>query len=101
MAKKALTPEQEYNNFWKKIVENPDGSINKEQLMKELFDFSNMINNMCELAEYASCGMLSYPTYPASTIIGVFEEKLQEQYDYGYREGFEDASIGNDKDMLL
>ena len=36
---------KKYDDFWKRIVENDDGSLNKEQVMKELFDYSMVINN--------------------------------------------------------
>lgn len=41
--------EQEYNDFWKGIVENEDGTLNKEQVKKELSDYSMVMDN-CERA---------------------------------------------------
>lgn len=41
--------EQEYNDFWKDIVENEDGTLNKEQVKKELSDYSMVMDN-CERA---------------------------------------------------
>ncbi len=38
--------EKEYEDFWKAIIENEDGSINKDQLMRELSDFSVLIGNV-------------------------------------------------------
>ena len=32
--------EKEYQEFWKDIVENEDGTLNKEQVKKELCDFT-------------------------------------------------------------
>lgn len=37
--------EKEYNDFWKDIVENEDGTLNKDQVMRELYDYSNIIRN--------------------------------------------------------
>jgi hypothetical protein len=34
-----------YEDFWKEIVENKDGSLNKLQIMKELYDYSNVMDN--------------------------------------------------------
>lgn len=36
---------EEYNSFWKGIVENEDGTLNKDQVMKELSDYSMVMNN--------------------------------------------------------
>ena len=36
---------QEYEEFWKDIVENKDGTLNKDQVMRELSDFSMVIDN--------------------------------------------------------
>ena len=41
--------ESNYNAVWKEILEKEDGSIDMEQLKKELFDFSNMIGRMSSL----------------------------------------------------
>ena len=38
--------EKEYNDFWKDIVENEDGTLNKDQVMRELYDYSNINNNI-------------------------------------------------------
>lgn len=40
---------KEYEDFWKEIVENKDGTLNKDQVMRELSDYSMMMNN-CALA---------------------------------------------------
>lgn len=36
---------QEYNDFWKDIVENEDGTLNKDQVMRELSDYSMVMDN--------------------------------------------------------
>lgn len=40
---------KEYEDFWKAIVENEDGTLNKDQVMRELSDYSMIMNN-CALA---------------------------------------------------
>lgn len=46
---KEKTYQEEYNDFWKDIVENEDGTLNKDQVMRELSDYSMVMNN-CALA---------------------------------------------------
>jgi ribosomal protein S8 len=52
------TYQEEYDKFWKRIVENPDGTLNKDQVMRELSDYLMVIDN-CERA---------YDTMTESTI---------------------------------
>lgn len=40
---------EEYENFWKGIVENEDGTLNKDQIMRELSDYSMVMHN-CAMA---------------------------------------------------
>lgn len=55
------TPEVEntWNEFWKPIVSNPDGSINLEQLKKELYDFRQVMNNVPEVYDHITGGTVS------------------------------------------
>ncbi|MBP3504695.1 MAG: hypothetical protein J6K18_06160 [Bacilli bacterium] len=36
---------KEYEEFWKDIVENDDGTLNKDQVMRELSDYSMVMDN--------------------------------------------------------
>jgi chromosome segregation ATPase len=45
------TYQEEYNDFWRDIVENEDGTLNKDQVMRELSDYSMVMDN-CARAFY-------------------------------------------------
>lgn len=81
---------ENYEYFWKEVLENQDGSINKEQLMKELYDFSQLIRNLSKIYTYASGNKASHPAIKAEVIIQLFEEELKEQYDQGYADALKD-----------
>ena len=66
--------EEVYNEFWKDIIENKDGTINKEQLKKELADFSVMIEEVPKVYSEITGGKLSKPLYSATTILSEFNE---------------------------
>jgi len=51
--------EKEYQEFWKEIIEKPDGSIDKEQLKKELFDFSQLMINASKVYCYITGDAIS------------------------------------------
>jgi len=81
--------ESNYNAVWKEILEKEDGSIDMEQLKKELFDFSNMIGRMSSLTSIVTGGILSYPTYPLAAIVKqmkIYEDDKEAQQKENDRE---------------
>jgi hypothetical protein len=83
--------EKEYNKFWKDIVENDDGSLNKEQVMKELSDFQLLIDNLTDLYCYISGNACSKVLVPAKTVLGLYETVLETSTDTAYRDGHKDG----------
>jgi hypothetical protein len=79
-----------YEHFWKEIVENPDGTLNKEQVMRELHDFSTLIGNLSKLYCYISGNVVSKPMTRPEAVLQLFEEQLTEAYERGYQEAMED-----------
>jgi len=70
--------EDNWKKFWAPILTKEDGSIDIEQLKKELFDFSTVINEVPKVYSHITNNMLSYPTYAAETVISVYEECLED-----------------------
>lgn len=67
---------QKYEEFWKYIIENEDKTLNKDQIMRELFDYSMVMNN-CERAyDLMTGGIIS----KASTKFKVVEEIFCDKY---------------------
>lgn len=83
--------EENWNSVWKKILENPDGSINKEQLKLELMDFANLIHRMTTLTCEITGHRLSYPTYPVKTILEVHEQVKEEAIEQQKKDDLEDG----------
>lgn len=83
--------EKEYNRFWKDIVENEDGSLNKEQIMKELGDFQLLIDNLTDLYCYISGNACSKVLVPAKTVLGLYEAVLESSTDKAYDDGHKDG----------
>lgn len=86
------TPEelkQRYEYFWKDILENPDGSINKEQLYKELSDFEMLMNNVTKIYMLATGNKVSYNTTLPETVFELFEQELSDSYDDGYQDAMD------------
>lgn len=73
-------------NFWKDIILNPDGSINIEQLKKELSDFYFIMNEVPKVYDSVTGGRMSKISYHASDVIaesedyytGIYRERVDE-----------------------
>lgn len=73
--------EKEWNEFWKEIVCNKDGSINLEQLKKELSDFSFLLEQVSEVYNHITDGLLSEVGYTAEKVINVVNEQQKKLID--------------------
>ncbi len=80
--------EKEYEDFWKDIIENKDGSINLDQLKRELFDYSYLINNIPKLYDEITGSCISKPNTHIKHVI----QKVNERISDAYQEGFDEAS---------
>lgn len=92
---------KDYESHWKSIVENTDGSINKEQVMKELSDFSMLIEHLSTLYCLATGNKVSYPTVKAEVVYGIFEEELQEAYETGYNDAKDDFGVEDENEETV
>lgn len=72
--------EQIYNDFWKEIIENKDGSINIDQLKRELHDFHTAITNVGKVYYHITGGRISKINTLAEVVISKAEEYYEELY---------------------
>lgn len=70
--------EQDWCEFWRSLVTKPDGSIDLEQIKKELSDYKILLDNVPIVYSHITGGILSYPTYDAKTVIQCTEEYYNE-----------------------
>lgn len=68
-----IDPQTNWDEKWKALLQNSDGSINLEQLKLELADFEDLINRMTSLTYEVTGGLLSKPTYLVGAIIDAKE----------------------------
>lgn len=74
--------EKNYNEFWKDIVEKEDGTIDIEQVKKELYDFSIVMGNCTNAYMKMTDGNISKPNTHFFEVINIFEEKYAYIEDY-------------------
>lgn len=61
--------------FWKDIIYK-NGKIDEEQVMKELSDFSYVMNEVPKVYEEITGGILSKIMYPAEVVLKEFNEQF-------------------------
>lgn len=94
---------QEYEEFWKDIVENADGTLNKDKVMRELSDYSMVIDNCTRAYDLLSDGAISKPNTMFYEVESIFNEKYvsKDSYDaYGCKEDIEEILESNDLDEI-
>jgi hypothetical protein len=65
--------ERVWREFWADIVA-PGGQLDLEQVKRELYDFSHLLDNVPKVYMAVTGGMVSKPNTDASAVIGEFEE---------------------------
>lgn len=83
---KEKTYQEEYEDFWKDIVENEDGTLNKDQVMRELSDYSMVMDNCEKAYSEMTNGKISKANTLFSEVENIFNEKYRsvDMYDaYG------------------
>jgi hypothetical protein len=83
--------EIEYNKFWKEIIEKPDGSINKDQLMRELSDYSDLISNASRVYCEITNNKISKANTLPENVIAIYQDVVTEFCDAAHNEGFQEA----------
>jgi hypothetical protein len=67
--------EEYYEKYWKDIIEK-GGKINLDQVKRELFDYSFLMDQASKVYCEVTNGLLSKTTYFADTIIAEYEDDL-------------------------
>ena len=71
--------EQVYQEFWKDIICKEDGSIDIEQVKRELHDCYRMIQNVPTVYSEVTGGILSKPLYEAEFVLSYFRERYYDK----------------------
>ena len=79
--KPIVTPavERIYQEFWKDVICNEDGSINIDAVKCELADCYRMYQEVPTVYCEVTGGMLSKPLYKAETVLSYFREKYYDK----------------------
>ena len=76
-----------FNEFWVPIIFDLDnGRLNLEQLKKELFDYSILMDNVPKVYMEITRGRISKPNTLADAVIGEYNNHVQELIDEAIKE---------------
>lgn len=70
--------EKTYNDFWKDLVEDDNGSLNRDKVMRELADYHNVMQQVSLVYDDITGGRISKPNTMAFEVIGVAQERIDE-----------------------
>ena len=92
MGKIKIDSEKIFNEFWKDIVCNPDGSLNVEQVKKELADFNFIMDQIPKVYCHVTGDTLSKPMYYADSVIKCADDHLNDQIENANKELIKEIS---------
>jgi hypothetical protein len=67
-----------YRDNWKEIVEWPDGTLNLDQVARELHDYWGLMRRVAEVYGNVTGGRISKPNTLASAVITLADERINE-----------------------
>lgn len=73
--------EKTYDESWKEIIENEDGTLNLDQIKRELHDYWIVMGEVSEVYDDVTGGQVSKPNARASAVISAANESTQEWLD--------------------
>lgn len=88
-----INPVDEWDSFWKQICTNPDGSLNLDQIQKELSDFSRLLRDVPKVYNVVTGGVLSKAQYPAATVIELHNNYMKDEVEDRMKEYNEENEV--------
>ncbi len=68
------TYKEVYDSFWKELIENKDGTLNKDSVARELSDYKFLMDQIPLVYDHVTGGLLSKTNYHAHVIISASDE---------------------------
>ena len=79
-----MTEQQEidrvFSEFWMSIVMNEDGSLNRERVKLELFDYYRVMGEVSRAYDDITVGKFSKPNTRAEYIIDAVNERIESSF---------------------
>ncbi|AOI92077.1 hypothetical protein WS57_25535 [Burkholderia pseudomultivorans] len=88
----ATDPEQQWQQFWREICTNADGSINLEQVKRELSDFSMLLSWVPRVYMHVTGGKVSKENTWPSVVMSLHDEHVNELVEEALRSELEERA---------
>ncbi|ABL96775.1 hypothetical protein BcepF1.044 [Burkholderia phage BcepF1] len=85
----ATDPEQQWREFWREICTNADGSINLDQVKKELSDFSMLLSWVPRVYMHVTGGRVSKVNTWPSVVVSLHDDHVNELVEEALRDEIE------------
>jgi hypothetical protein len=79
-----------WDEFWADLLTQEDGSMDYDQLKKELSDYHMLLENMPSILMEATGGRVSKPNTDRSVVIGLIQEYQQRLFEEGYDQAMDE-----------
>lgn len=88
--------EKTYDKRWREIVEQPDGTLNADQVKRELHDYSGLMERASEVYSAVTGGFTGKPAVLASEIINLANQRMDEACDDAINDLIKSLEMGDD-----
>jgi hypothetical protein len=85
-----------YQEHWRGIVENPDGTLNRDQVMRELHDFAWMMEQVALAYDDVTGGRFSKPNTAAEHVIAAVHDRIIEAARQTRQDALAELAIEHD-----
>lgn len=84
---------KKYNELWKQIVENQNGTLNKMQVMRELADYSMVMEYAAKVYCHVTGNKISKPNTLPNEVMNAADEHYEEMWKGFLSDEFEEVTI--------
>lgn len=81
-----------FNAFWRRLVTNPNGTLNPDAVARELHDFSTLIHNASRVYDHVTGGKISKVNTLPEVVIAVADDECTKAVDEALKEQAEIAA---------
>lgn len=92
MKKKISEEEKNYNSWWKEIIEK-DGVMDREQIMKELLDYTTLMENVSIVYDHITGGRISEEFTDPHIVISIVEDRENEDINEAIEEAVKETEV--------
>ena len=83
--------EKTFKEFWQEILCLPDGSLNLDQVKRELHDYHTLLDNVPKVYSHVTGGLISKPNTVAEAVIAEADDCVNKWVDEMIKEAIDNT----------